>query len=621
MFIGNRHGAFLCLSAVESLTSLSEGKPKFSCGLSDGADSISAVLATQVNLRVGAGEIKQGTVLRLTEYTINLVNGAARPLVLDCEVVGHCDEPAAATPPAAGATEPPATARTPAPAPGKENKAVKAEPGTGAGGSGGVGTAALKTPAAVKRGPTPLAGVATPGPSPFTPGSARRAAQPIQALNPYNNGWTIKARVASKGQMRSFENKGAGGATTSLFSVELVDEQGTAIEATLWRELAERYFDVLEEGKVYWISRGKVKPANRNFTTVRNDYTINLDNGSEIEECTEADASRMQARLNYVSIATLPGYTGKRLLVDLLGVVTAVGPLGSVKRQRDGTELARRDITLADQSGKTVTVTLWGRSAEESGAELEALPHPLVSISQCRVTDYNGVSVSTITRSAIAINPEGEEADELRGWWDATGCTASLSHAGEGLASALKSGGAAPERSTLAALRKEKDALQGADAKPEYASISATIAAIDPAQSLYYQACPDNNRKVVAQGDGWFCEFDGKTYPAMVRRYVMQARFCDDSGEATLSVFDDQARMLLGMAADEVAPLKEAPDPKPYEAMLERVAWSEWLLRVQSRSQEYNGELRQRLSVASLKRIDFIEESRRMVALLTASSA
>ena len=43
--------------------------------------------------------------------------------------------------------------------------------------------------------------------------------------------------------------------------------------------------------------------------------------------------------------------------------------------------------------------------------------------------------------------------------------------------------------------------------------------------------------------------------------------------------------MLLGMSADEVAPLKEAPDPKPYEGLLERVAWSEWLLRVQSRTQ------------------------------------
>jgi ssDNA-binding replication factor A large subunit len=53
-------------------------------------------------------------------------------------------------------------------------------------------------------------------------GGARRAAQPIHALNPYNNGWTIKARVANKGQMRTFEKNGA---STSLFSVELVDEQ------------------------------------------------------------------------------------------------------------------------------------------------------------------------------------------------------------------------------------------------------------------------------------------------------------------------------------------------------------------------------------------------------------
>ena len=59
--------------------------------------------------------------------------------------------------------------------------------------------------------------------------SARRASQPIQALNPYNNNWTIKARVASKGQMRTFASKGGAGGTTSLFSVELVDEQARSM--------------------------------------------------------------------------------------------------------------------------------------------------------------------------------------------------------------------------------------------------------------------------------------------------------------------------------------------------------------------------------------------------------
>lgn len=53
---------------------------------------------------------------------------------------------------------------------------------------------------------------------------------------------------------------------------------------------------------------------------------------------------------------------------------------------------ARDPACLCPCSGKTVTVTLWGAAAEEAGAELEALTHPLVSLSSCRVTDYNGAA-------------------------------------------------------------------------------------------------------------------------------------------------------------------------------------------------------------------------------------
>ena len=55
--------------------------------------------------------------------------------------------------------------------------------------------------------------------------------------------------------------------------------QGTQIEATLWNEAADEYYSKLEEGKVYYFSKGKVKPANRAYAAVRNDYTISLDAG------------------------------------------------------------------------------------------------------------------------------------------------------------------------------------------------------------------------------------------------------------------------------------------------------------------------------------------------------
>ena len=61
--------------------------------------------------------------------------------------------------------------------------------------------------------------------------------------------------------------------------------------------------------------------------------------------------------------------------------------------------------------------------------------------------------------------------------------------------------------------------------------------------------CTDNpvtvlvgNMQVVQQGEGWYCDFDGRTYPDMLRRYVMQVMCMDGSGEAILSVFDDQVQ-------------------------------------------------------------------------------
>lgn len=52
------------------------------------------------------------------------------------------------------------------------------------------------------------------------------------------------------------------------------------------------------------------------------------------------------------------------------------------------------------------------------------------------------------------------------------------------------------DRLTFKDVVKAADELPSADAKPEYIDITATLMSIDPTQSLYYNACPDNNRKV-----------------------------------------------------------------------------------------------------------------------------
>lgn len=63
----------------------------------------------------------------------------------------------------------------------------------------------------------------------------------------------------------------------------------------------------------------------------------------------DIDVSQMQAKLDPVPIEQLAAFADKKMTVDLLAVVSSVGPLGSVKRKVDAAELARRDVTLVDQ--------------------------------------------------------------------------------------------------------------------------------------------------------------------------------------------------------------------------------------------------------------------------------
>ena len=57
---------------------------------------------------------------------------------------------------------------------------------------------------------------------PLTPSSARRAVQPIAALNPYNMNWTIKARLI-KADRFEFNNKQ--GVPSCRAKLEVVDEE------------------------------------------------------------------------------------------------------------------------------------------------------------------------------------------------------------------------------------------------------------------------------------------------------------------------------------------------------------------------------------------------------------
>lgn len=56
--------------------------------------------------------------------------------------------------------------------------------------------------------------------------------------------------------------------------------------------------------KVYYISKAQLKPANKQFTSIKNDYEMTLNNDSIIQECNDVDNLPV-VQYNFVQIADI----------------------------------------------------------------------------------------------------------------------------------------------------------------------------------------------------------------------------------------------------------------------------------------------------------------------------
>lgn len=90
----------------------------------------------------------------------------------------------------------------------------------------------------------------------------------------------------------------------------------------MFNEAARKFFDKFQLGKVYYISKGTLRVANKQFKTVQNDYEMTLNENSEVEEVSNEAAFVPETKFNFVPIDMLGPYVngkelvGKKLLLE-----------------------------------------------------------------------------------------------------------------------------------------------------------------------------------------------------------------------------------------------------------------------------------------------------------------
>jgi replication factor A1 len=188
---------------------------------------------------------------------------------------------------------------------------------------------------------------------------SRPSIYPIEGLSPYQNNWTIKARVTQKSDIHTYSNQRGEG---KLFNVHLMDESGE-IKATGFNAVVDEFYDKLQEGKVYYVSKARVNLAKKKFSNLTNDYELSLERHTEIEEVVhQSNRSitlltwihsssamirpmsppsnsisyhfqvwKIWSRIQYaVRLASMYATAASDLRLDVLGVVKEVGPVTEI---------------------------------------------------------------------------------------------------------------------------------------------------------------------------------------------------------------------------------------------------------------------------------------------------
>nr|KYP66489.1 Replication protein A 70 kDa DNA-binding subunit [Cajanus cajan] len=554
--------------------------------LSDGSFYQQGMLATQKNDLVHSQRLQKGSVVRLTQFICNVVQNRKIIIIVDldvlmdkCEVIG---DPVAAP---RGTPAEPAAGQSGLTS-GNSQSLNSSSHAASFSGSYGDQNTSFRNPQSeasrplqnsYSRPPQPMYRQPSPmytNRGPIGRSDAPPRIIPIAALNPYQNMWTIKARVTAKQEIRHYNNARGEG---KVFSFDLLDSDGGEIQATCFNTVADQFYNLIEVGKVYLVSRGSIKAAQKNFNHLRNDQVLTLDLSSTIQPCPDDDSSIPKQTFNFRSISEIESVESNSI-VDVIGVVTSIGPTASIMR-KNGTETQKRSLQLKDMSGRSVELTLWGNFCNVDGQRLQNI-------------------FGTISTSQLFVEPDFPEAYTLKRWFENEGKNVpTLSISRE-----TSSFGKTDVRKTISQIKDEK---LGTSEKPDWISVCANVSFIK-VDNFCYPGCPimigdrQCNKKVINNGDGkWHCDRCNQSIEACDYRYILSLQIQDHTGLTWVTAFQESEQ-----------------DDEKFAEIIHKVLFTKYVFKLKIKEETFSDEQRVKSTVVKADKVNFASESNFLLDLI-----
>ncbi|KAL3856907.1 hypothetical protein ACJMK2_011613 [Sinanodonta woodiana] len=226
----------------------------------------------------------------------------------------------------------------------------------------------------------------------------------ISSLRPFQKGWRICVRVTNKNKVSKYKKYGG---WNQRFNVSFADDSGS-IDAVAFGEAVNKFYELLEEQRVYYISGATIKKAKSKFSQ-GNAYDMVLENDTNIELCYDEDNLDLPTEISYNFVEIDKLEPGK--LCDVVGVVKdfqakTIGKWNII------------EVHIVDRSKKMVPLTLNMKDVEN----LDLTGNPVIAVKGAWLKNSQGhIYLKKMPSTKIKTNPDSRETDLLLRWFTREG--------------------------------------------------------------------------------------------------------------------------------------------------------------------------------------------------------
>lgn len=424
--------------------------------------------------------------------------------------------------------------------------------------------------------------------------------------------------MVSKSEIKEWNKPNSQG---KLFSVDLLDEWDGEIRAVLFNEMVDRYFHILQTGNVFMISKGRLKHANRRFSTVNNDFEITVDENTIIEPINDT-ANIKVGNFDFKSLEVLQQTVADNDIIDVVAIIEEIEDTEEINTKQGVRPKRTVKLVEGSQHDSTqqmmVELTMWGDKCSELDGIEAGTP---VVFKDLRKTSFGGVSLNSTSNTTVLVSPQIPEVEALMGWYTESRTsgnfqTQSLTNRSRG--DGDRQSREARPRSTLARIIDEN---LGHGEKGDYIIVKAHVSHIRT-DNVYYEACEAEqcrNKKLRDNGDGSFTcpSCSNTTYNPTNYRYNVSMTLMDHTGDRWVTAFDTESRVVLGMGADELSALKV--DEALYQRTISERVWKEWVFKLRVKEEPgYNPDSgpQKKVTLAGVYPVYPSVESRKLFGLI-----